>query len=313
MLNLEKMFVLIAARPQIRTVEIADIIDCDPDQVQPALQSNIDLGYLAVTEVTAPNGRPANAFTITRKFMCGDLYPKLQADIAAQRAADEQVRPSPAPAPKPAAAPRSLEQSMTAPGVERIAAVRVLPPEDDEMPVFTTGQAPPRAPRSATGIPVSKIDVAIRFVRESGGRVSHAGMKAHLGITQHQSPVAWLGSALRDGRLARDGTDWLIGNGTPPTPAATPAVAEPLRQAAPTQAPAPAVATPPAPEPKVAEPAPLALAVSVDRAPPRFRWAAWSDGSIEIERDGQKVLTLSPDECVALAPAMVRTTMEVAQ
>jgi hypothetical protein len=53
---------LICRRPGIRMVEIADLVDCEPDMVQPAIQSEIDAGNIHVEKVTAPNGRPANAF-----------------------------------------------------------------------------------------------------------------------------------------------------------------------------------------------------------------------------------------------------------
>lgn len=53
---------LIAKRPGIRTVEIADLVDCEPEMVQPAIQAEIDAKRIIVKPVTAPNGKPANAF-----------------------------------------------------------------------------------------------------------------------------------------------------------------------------------------------------------------------------------------------------------
>lgn len=53
---------LIVLRPGIRTVEIADAVDCDIEMVQPSIQDQITAGQIAVKDVTAPNGRAAKAF-----------------------------------------------------------------------------------------------------------------------------------------------------------------------------------------------------------------------------------------------------------
>lgn len=63
-----KILERIAQHPNIRTVEIADQVDCDSDQVEPALKEYIARGDVVVHPVTAPNGRPANAFEFTERF-----------------------------------------------------------------------------------------------------------------------------------------------------------------------------------------------------------------------------------------------------
>ena len=53
---------LIQKRPLIRTVEIADIVDCEPDRVEAALSGHIARGEVIVTPVIAPNGRTVNGY-----------------------------------------------------------------------------------------------------------------------------------------------------------------------------------------------------------------------------------------------------------
>ena len=61
-IDINRLLMLIAARPKIRTIEIAELLDCEPSDVQPALQSRIDAGAIILHPVTAPNGKPANGF-----------------------------------------------------------------------------------------------------------------------------------------------------------------------------------------------------------------------------------------------------------
>ena len=294
MLNIEKMFVLIAARPMIRTVEIADIIDCDIDQVQPALQPHVDCGDLALTEVTAPNGRPANAFTITRQFMGSSRYENLLPDIRAQRLADEAVRPAPAPTAKPVAAPRSPEQSMIAPGVQRTAAAKFVPTPVEAMPVFSqTTKMPSAAPF------LSKLDRALAYLTEHQQATS-AELRPVMGLGPAEYPSSHFGTAIIAGLIQRVGRVYKLGP-KPRAPeiavteSASPAktVVEAVRNIAVAPVPAAAPAAGPA------------------RLP--FRFARWSDGSVEIQRHGRTLIILEPDECVQLAVAMVATTMQVAQ
>lgn len=52
-----KILKLIAERPGVRTVEIADLVDCDLDLVEPSIDSYLASGEVIRTEVLAPNGR----------------------------------------------------------------------------------------------------------------------------------------------------------------------------------------------------------------------------------------------------------------
>jgi len=53
---------LIASRPGVRTVEIADEVGCDEDMVQTFIQSDIDSGEIVVQSVFAVGGKPTNSY-----------------------------------------------------------------------------------------------------------------------------------------------------------------------------------------------------------------------------------------------------------
>jgi hypothetical protein len=53
---------LIAKQPGIRTVEIADLVDCDVDMVDKAIKAQIDAGVILVEAVHAPNGHPTSSY-----------------------------------------------------------------------------------------------------------------------------------------------------------------------------------------------------------------------------------------------------------
>jgi hypothetical protein len=283
MIDIEKMFTLIAARPQIRTVEIAELIDCDSDQVQPALQPHIDSGNLTLIEVTAPNGRPANGFMLTRKFMAGELYQALLPAIQEQRTADGWVKPAPPPAPKPVA-PRAPEQSMTAPGVQR-AARRPAPPDDEDDPdVHPTAPAPRAAVEPARPYDRSATQKAIDYLAQHGPSKA-SDLRQPMGLSSRQYPMNSLRATILAGRIVRHGDILsLPGAALPAAESAAVAPAQPLTEIAPAGSP-----------------------------PAAFRFARWSDGSIELHRGGKVVMTLTPAECVQLAPSVVLTTMEAAQ
>jgi hypothetical protein len=52
---------LITRKPGIRIIEIADLVDCDPDMVESSIRDEIKSGVVIATPITAPNGKSANA------------------------------------------------------------------------------------------------------------------------------------------------------------------------------------------------------------------------------------------------------------
>lgn len=82
---------LISNRPGLRTVEIADKLDCDFDVVEASLEGAIDSGRVVKYDVVAPNGRHAKAYRIA-----GVMAPRV--DNIVETAKPEIVPEQPAPA-----------------------------------------------------------------------------------------------------------------------------------------------------------------------------------------------------------------------
>lgn len=156
----------------------------------------------------------------------------------------------------------------------------------------------PAASVISPAAPVSHVDDAIAFIRLSG-KVSGAELKRHMGLNGAASPRNYLNTALRDGRLVRDGIYWMIGT-------AKPASKEPK----PKVAPAPETAAIPVP----ALPASEAQHQVAPVSGPTFRCGLWSDGVLELQRDGETLAALTRAEGEQLSSFFNRmiSTMEVA-
>ena len=173
--------------------------------------------------------------------------------------------------------------------------------------VATPTASAPSAPQPAASIippaaPVSRVDGAIAFIRLSG-KVSGAELKRHMGLSGAASPGNYLNTALRDGRLARDGIYWMIGP-------AQPAGKEPAPQVVATAERAPETAA-------ILVPALPASETPRQAAPangPTFRCGLWSDDVLELQRDGETLATLTRTEGEQLSSFFNRmiSTMEVA-
>lgn len=171
-----------------------------------------------------------------------------------------------------------------------VAAAKKAPtPDNTSAPV-------PAAPKK------SRTDDAIEYIRHRG-RVSTAELKMHMGLKSGEAPANWLALPIRDGRLARDGVYWMIGGGpvgaasttTKPTVArgAIPKLGDALAAKSP-EKPLERVEQPAAPE----LPAPAVEAVATPPAQPegRFRCGLWSDGVLELQRDGVTLTELTRGE-----------------
>lgn len=148
----------------------------------------------------------------------------------------------------------------------------------------------------------SRTDDAIEYIRHRG-RVSTAELKVHMGLKSGEAPATWLALPIRDGRLARDGVYWMIGAGpasnagkaTKPTAArgTIPKLGATLAAKSP-EKPQERVEQPAAPE----VPAPAVEPVATPPAQPagRFRCGLWSDGVLELQRDGVTLAQLTRGE-----------------
>jgi len=246
----------IALNPKCRAVQLADRLDRDLDDVQGQLAGLIVVGDVIASNGTSPAGTPCQLYDLSDAFKESDAYkPILVKTLAAQFAA---FRPD-----------------------------------------------------------LGKTDRAIEFVRERGTATS-SELHAVLQLDPREAPSQFLVNAVRNGRLVKDGKHWTLG---PNAPEAIPATREPpelavstsptlrvcekLRRAAqsmpdalesgaelgkrePLEVPrfADRDATEPLQQLKqvLREPAPVVV--------PRFRFAIWSDGQVEIQRNGMQLAQL---------------------
>lgn len=131
----------------------------------------------------------------------------------------------------------------------------------------------PRPERRASEKPPSKVDRAIAFLTENGSATA-VQLRTVMGLQPNSAPSSWLTVALKSGRIVNEGGFYKLGQDKAPSDA---------------------------PEPKKPEPP------AVDRSdeplqqlkqalkPPRFRSALWSDGQVEVQRDGMTVAELPRD------------------
>lgn len=190
----EAILKLIAERPGIRSVEIADQIDCDVDAVENSIKEQIESGYVRREVITAPNGRPTPAFWL-------------------------KDAPPVVPTPEPSAPPAPIVAAPP-PAVAPVAEVPPVPPapiEELEMPVPETPPAPaveipivrrdPAAPPTRT-----KVDICMDFIRN---QPDHAAtdddFRALLSLRKDQHPSDYLSTQRRKGLIHKDIDVWRLG------------------------------------------------------------------------------------------------------
>lgn len=281
--SLKNALVLIARQPKIRTVEIADRIDCDTEMVEPMLKPHIDVGHIVVIPVIAPNGRKANGFILTdayRKTPEGREIIAVAFPVEPEATDEQQAAPAAA-------------QTQEAPAVAPVEQAASPDTEGDE------------------NVELSKVELAIRYIKQNGSANGNQ-LRELLHLEKHQYPLAYLKCAVYSGRLRLDGGSYYIGDGTP----ATPRLKKPKARAAAPAKQADKAAKPKDQQPTVASvsaPAGMQLTVGSLRADlvtngtgantvtAPMRCAVWSDGQIELQRGGQLICALNRDEAATLA------------
>jgi hypothetical protein len=235
-MNIDAVIQLIKDRPNIRTVEIADLIDCEPDLIEPALRVHIAAGVITVIPVTAPNGHPANGF----------VYNGMKA----------------------------------APAAAALPSVTDIPKLGDQ-PLHSA---------------MSKVELAIRHLRATGSATSMQ-LREVMGLSKLQSPVSFLGPAVKDGRVRKHGVNYYPGH--PATAGVSTSDTPPL--------------TPPTKKtraPAALRPQPVGGSAS-DPAAPAFRCGVWSDGAMELQRDGVTIASLSLAEHAIVAQFSVAALIKI--
>jgi hypothetical protein len=162
---------------------------------------------------------------------------------------------------------------------------------------------------------LNKTDRALAFVRERGVASSYE-LHVVMGLKPEESATSWLSHAVKDGRLARDGKTWTLGAGEqlPPVVAVQ---KEPQPQPAAGTADGAAQPQPPVPaqagtitrqpsRPRVRAAEPKADAPTL----PVYRCALWSDGILEVQKDGATVAALEQAAGESLAAFLARLTVD---
>ncbi len=245
--QLKEALVLIARQPMIRTVEIADLVDMDPEMAQPMLKPYIDQDQIIVIPVTAPNGRPANGFMFTERFRNS-----IEGRDLVGTSAELNDTPKPISA---ASAPASAIATSTAPPDQA---------SQEQVAVDDTS--------------ISKTEAVIRFIRANGSASTHQ-LRELLKLPKGNYPMSYLKAAIRDGRLKVEGGQYYLGKDR-------------------------TVKQKPAEKPKsipAKVEAPVPEKINAMAAPVAMRCAVWSDGAIELQRNGQTIFALQPDEAAFLS------------
>ena len=103
-MNDQQIYVLLATRPGVRAVQIADSLDAELTDVSAALRSLVDVGDVVKTKGEAPNGQQALFYELSEEFKRTKTgreildAVKVAAAAAAAPAAPAAATPTPAPA-----------------------------------------------------------------------------------------------------------------------------------------------------------------------------------------------------------------------
>lgn len=287
-MNDQKILELIAQNPKVRVVQLADKLDMEAADVQAALAGLIAVGDVVQSSGFAPNGLSANLYDLSPAFMQSERYANMARKAAAAN--------------------------------------------------FATPVAG-----------MTKVDRAIAFIKaQPGASATSAELHALLGLDPLEYVSSYLSSAVRAGKVVKDGKNWTLGDGTPPAPAreAKNAAFNPINgpklpptpvktaeevleerplssglppellvqlsksardEAAKARAQSNVVtieAEPYATLSMLIPPIAHLPAPAVEPPAPVYRCAIWSDGVIEIQRNGRTVAQLTSAEADALVAFM---------
>lgn len=246
-MNDQQIFVLMAKTPNIRAVQIADALDVALCDVSASLRSLVEVGDVLQSKGIAPNQQPTMIYNLSEEF-------KKSKECRAVMAIIESQKPATAP---PAGAPAAT-------------------PAPISIPVF----AP--AAKSAA----SRAEKGIAYL-ELHGATAQKDLRIAMGLTGKEYPSNFLASAIRNGKVHRDGNAWKPG-----------AAPQPKQLDNVEQVGNIIVAT------KDASQVPQAVVDAITTAPAptasSHRCAIWSDGTFELETNGARVAVLSHEQAHAL-------------
>lgn len=299
-MNDQQIYQLLARKPDARAQDIADKLDVDLKDTSAALKTLVDVGDVVRHTGTAPNSLPTQLYNLS------DAFKRTKDGVAALAAAAGFKDAAPAAKPAPVVDPEAA------------------PPAPVAIPVFVPVEQPK----------VSRSELGIAYVTKHG-RVTQEALRKAMDMKHGEYPSAFLGGAIRAGKLYKDNTEWVAG----PSPAhkaaskfnfSKPPKDEPKAQFKPTEQPdepAPAAA---APEPSTLkstvvndvfvssrDAGKFDAAVAAIAAPvptvPVFRCGLWSDGVLELQRNGLAIAMLTRGEHEHMADFMRRMLGTVEQ
>jgi hypothetical protein len=279
-MNDQQIHVLIAKTPGIRAVQIADALDKPLADVSQALGALVEVGDVVRSKGFAPNGHPAQLYDLSDDFKKSKDYKAVLAIVEAQPptpAALSPVAARPAPA-----------------------------------PVVTPVFLPVDQPTS------SRADLGIAYVRKHLS-VTQDALRTAMGLKRGEYPSNFLKAAIGNGKLHKDGDFWKVGVAAKnqlPDSVIT----------APPENPAPAAAPRPAADPIKSEvvrdvfvsarsaaaldTVVAAIAAAPVSTVPMFRCGLWSDGVLELQRNGSTVAVLEQKEGEQLAGFINRMLLD---
>jgi hypothetical protein len=317
-MNDQQILEFIATKQPVRAVQLADKFDVDLKSASDALKSLVDVGDLTRTSGTAPNQQPAQFYSLSETFLKSKEGKLVIARIESQQSAVPQ--PPAVTLPLRVPPPTPIEATIPSPVPAPTAAAAT--PEPSAAP-----------PSPADDASLRRIERAIAHIREHGP-TSDADIRAVLNLRADQYPSNFIGRAVKDGRLAKDGREWTLGPGTPPAPVVRrPAFGGPLGLRGATPFPVGAHDVPNdawkrdnlteevRPHPPAADLADPAVTQEIlvhlkqmkaDLPSPVFRCGLWSDGVLELQRNGVTVAELQQDEGETVAAFMARLQQPLA-
>ncbi len=274
-LNDEKICTQIARKPGARAVDLADVLNCELAEMSNALRALVEVGDVLRVSGTGPNGQPAQLYSLSDTF----LKSKEGKRIVAQLEAQATAAPVPAPAPAPTPAPEPAPQSSLV------------------IPIPKVNSTTQEHAGTASGM--SRVQVAIAYITEHGN-VLDADLRKAMNLRAHQAPLAWLSAAVKSGRLRKEGKNWTLGLPS----AGSPVAAHPPPRA---EDSSPATSAPASPAVIAMHDSPAteivvtAMPAAPDAAAERYRVGVWSDGVLELRRDGTTIAELSLAEQAIVA------------
>ncbi len=259
-MNDQQIYMLVAKTPDIRAVQIADALDKDLFDVSEALRPLVEVGDLVRHAGKSPNGHPAQLYNLSPAFRAskeGQAILAMVATPAAPVLAEATPTPAPAPLPAPATAPVSAQHASGAPLA---------------IPVFT--HASNKAPKPK---PAERAASGVAFIASAQRPVNQDELRLVMSLNKAQYPGTFLKDAIEQGLIHRDGAMFMAG-------------------------PAPEACTGPSAKDERRDTV-LSIdgnvsAPQVAAAPQQglFRCGLWSDGTLELQRNGEMVAELARGE-----------------